>query len=152
MTLPRPGARTVGATLVLDHGAPVRWNVTGEATGSKPARVLVGDHRLQRSARGRWDVLVPGFRGEPPALTLAVPDGVTVQLSRARFLKAEPQSDPTADSGGRAHAHWHLTLDVTVAPTAAQSQEGSPQMIRGVLADGRVFKEWFVIVPDDSKD
>ena len=151
MTLPRPGTRTVGVSLVLDHGPPVRWDIVGEATGSQPARLLVGNHRLQRSSRGRWDVLVPGTLDEPPALSLALPDGVMAQLNRARFLRAEPQSEPTAESRGQALAHWHLTLDVTVAPTAAPSQVWSPQMVRGVLADGRVFKDWFVIAPDDSK-
>ncbi len=157
MVLARPEVRAVGATMVFSGADPIRWTVKGEGVGRGAIHSLLHDHSLVVGKPGRYDLLVLGAQGNPPRVRLEVPEGVVGRFEGARLLAAAPQPtasrsgspDESASEGVSASdaAHWHFRFTLTAESACRLGSDPSwrPYGLKGVLDDGRVVTDWFVL-------
>ncbi len=157
MVLARPEVRSVGATVVISGADPIRWTVKGEAVGRGAIHSILHDHSLVVGQPGRYDLLVLGTRSIPPAVRLEVPDGVVGRCEGVRLLTAAPQ--PTSSRSGSPDdtiaesvpvsdvAHWHFRFSLTAEAACRSRSDPSwrPYRLKGILNDGRVVTDWFVL-------
>lgn len=151
MHLARPEVRTVGATMVFAEGDPIRWSVQAEAVGGVAVRAVTGSRELRVGRSTRWDVLIPVEGDDAPRIDIYPPVGVDVQVVQSRRLDRVPREvgDVSKES---IDGHWQIQLEVRANDGARSSAEPDwkPRYLKGVLDDGRMFNEWFVLSGDSE--